>query len=154
MTTRLRRSWVTWLLLLVGVLFLTGLWRQIPFERAEAIVQGLANEPGLADKFQDRSYRSSEALFVLLAFLLLTPLVALLAFLLLQFVSTIGEGVLESMGNLFGLRARESKVRFLAVRGVILVALTGIVYSASEVWLPRVLWLLGLVARAYLAVRS
>lgn len=154
MATRLRLSWVKWLLLLVGALLLMSLWRQTRLGRAEELVQWLANQPGLADKFQDRSYRTPESLFILLAFLLLTPLVGLLAFLLLQFASTIGEGVLESIGSLFGLRARESRARFLVVRATMFAAVLGILYSGSDMWLPRVQWLLGLVARAYLAVRS
>lgn len=154
MATRLRLSWIKWLLLLVTALFFTRIWRQIPFERAERLVRWLADQPGLADKFQDRSYRTPEALFILLAFLLLTPLVGLLAFLLLQFASTIGEGVLESIGSLFGVRARESRARFLVVRVMMFAAVLVILYSGSDMWLPRVQWLLGLVARAYLAVRS
>jgi hypothetical protein len=122
--------------------------------RVDAGIRWLANQAAVGRELQNPSYRAPEALFVLLAFLILTPLAGLLLFTLLQFVATIVEGMLESMGRILGLPARRSRRCSVFARALVFVGTAGLAYGGSQIWLPRCLWVLGLVARAYLTLRS
>lgn len=137
----MRKRWKVWLLIALASAAGVGWWaHSSPTVRDQ--IWWLASQPRVETAFDDEG-GGAEALIVLLSFIIVTPVaVSILAILLTFAVKVVG-------AFLYRLRLPE----FISVP-VVMVALVVSTYTVREAWLPGSLYLLGLVARAYLVFSS
>lgn len=137
----MRRRWKVWLL--IALVFAAGIgWWAHASQTVRDQIWWLASQPRVDTAFDDEG-GGAEALIVLLAFLIVSPVaVSILAILLTFAVKVVG-------AFLYRLRLPE----FISVP-VVMFALVVSTYTVREAWLPGSLYLLGLVARAYLVFSS
>lgn len=136
--------WTHWILLLVGVLILTSYLGLLSWGPLEDAFRRLASQPGAREAFREPGGQV-EALFIVLTFLLLTPVAALAVLFLMVLVLAILAGFLAPVARMFGLP--DSTVTVLLVAGLAAVA-----YAERPLWLPWSRWVLGFVVRAFLVV--
>lgn len=141
-------SWVRShkLVVLLGAAILATHFQLVTWGRVEEMINRLAAQPGVAEVLRSGDEETRvEAFLILFAFLLLSPMAA-----------AAGSGVvLLGFAILAGLLAPVG--HFLRIPGVVLdtllaVALGALAYARQDLWLPWLLWMLGLVARAYQVV--
>lgn len=107
------------------------------------VIRELANRPEVGDKFQDPQADRFDATVFLFTVLVMAPLVGLGALAVFAVSLLIVEATIMPLGRRIGLP--DGLVHAFVVLGVAVVA-----YAQSNLWLPRSLKLLGLLARAYL----
>jgi hypothetical protein len=136
-----RKRGKLWLLLSLLVALGLGWWaHSSPAVRDH--IWWLGTQPQVQTAFDDEG-GGAEALIVLLTFVIVTPIgLTLLALLLTFAVKVVG-------AFLYRLRLPE----FISVPVVVMALLIG-TYTVREAWMPGSLYLLGLVARAYLVFSS
>ena len=133
-------GWGRWLLLLFGVLFLASYLGWLSWGPVENAIRTLAIRPGVPEVFRDIAVGRTEALFILLSFLLLTPLATLVGLFLFVFLLMILAGTLGPLWRLLGL----PQWALVVLLGVVL---GGVAYARNGMWLPWVLRFSGLVAQ-------
>ncbi|MBI4634844.1 MAG: hypothetical protein HY727_00710 [Candidatus Rokubacteria bacterium] len=101
------------------------------------MVEWLASQPGVPEMFRDTD--RAEAFVVLFWVVLLTPVVSLVAFFVVGFAFALSLWPVE--------RALPLPEWACAMMLGAVFAAAG--YATSPLWLPRTLWILGLIARAY-----
>jgi len=106
-----------------------------------AIAAWFANRPEVAKAFSDPNFGRADALILLFSTLFLGPLAMLLGVLALIFVLAIFGGFLLPIVRWF--RMPDWVATVAVMGGVITLA-----WVETEMWLPRSLWFLGLLARA------
>lgn len=138
--------WYNWLLFAAGILLVASYYGLLSWAPLEETIERLASHPGTRSAFQTASSRQ-EALFVIFAFLLLTPLASLVALFVLASGLAMVLGLLGPVTRTVGISDK--------VLALVVVAAAGVVaYARVETWWPWVRWTAGLVARAFIAVRS
>lgn len=137
-------GWGRWFLVLLGVLYLASYLGWLSWRPVENAIRTLAVRPGVPEVFRDMAVGRTEALFVLLSFLLLTPLAALVGLFLFVFLLMILAGTFGPLWRLLGLPQ-------WALVALVVLVLGGVAYAKNEMWLPRVLRISALVAQAYLS---
>ncbi len=120
----------------LGVLWLGGVQGALQWLEAKSAASGTFQRPGAV---------RGEGFFVLLAFMLLAPVAAAVALLLVLFVLMVLAGTLAPVGRLLGL---PNWVLMTLVVG----GLGGLAYTEREMWVPWGLWMVGLFASAFLSV--
>lgn len=137
----MRKRWKVWLLM--ALVFAAGVgWWAHSSQTIRDQIWWLATQPRVETAFDDEG-GGAEALIVLLSFIIVTPVVVSIFAILLTFaVKVVG-------AFLYRLRLPE----FVSVP-VVMAALVVSTYTVREAWLPGSLYLLGLVARAYLVFSS
>jgi len=137
----MRKRWKVWLLFALVLAAGAGWWaHSSPGVRDQ--IWWLASQPRVHTAFDDEG-GGAEALIVLLSFVIVTPVaVSVLALLLAFMVKVVG-------AFLYQLRLPE-----LISVPLVMVGLVVSTYAVREAWLPGSLYLLGLVARAYLVFSS
>jgi hypothetical protein len=105
------------------------------------IAAWFANQPEVSRAFTDPNFGRADALILLFSTLFLGPLAALLGLLVLVFVLAVFGGFLLPVVRWFRLPDWVATAAVLG--GVMTVA-----WIQTEIWLPRSLWFLGLLARA------
>lgn len=132
--------WSHWLVLLIAacsVALFLGVLPPLP-----EVVTWLASQPRLGGAFHDPSFGQQDALVFLFTVFFLAPLGVLIAVFLVAFGLAVLGGLLLPIARAF--RMPDWVATALAIAAVAIAA-----YVQSNVWLPRSLWLLGLIARAY-----
>ena len=137
-------GWGRWFLALLGVLFLASYFGWLSWGPVENAIRTLAVRPGVPEVFREIAVGRTEALFVLLSFLLLTPVATLVGLFLFVFLLMIVAGTLGPLWRMLGLPQWALVVLLVLVLG-------GVAYAKNGMWLPWVVWLSGLVAQAYLS---
>ena len=137
----MRKRGKLWLLL--ALVFAAGIgWYAHSSPAVRDQVWWLASQPRVEHAFDDEG-GGAEALIVLLSFVIVTPVaVSVLALLLMFMMKVVG-------GFLYQLRLPE----FISLP-VVMLGLVVTTYAVREAWLPGSLYLMGLVARAYLVFSS
>ncbi len=138
-------GWGRWSLLLVGVLVLATYLGVLWLGGVQGALQWLEAKSAAGGTFQRPGAVRGEGFFVLLAFMLLAPVAAAVALLLVLFVLMVLAGTLAPIGRL--LRLPNWLLMTLAVGG-----LGGLAYTEREMWVPWGLWMVGLFASAFLSV--
>ncbi len=137
----MRRRGKFWLLVVLALVGGIGWWAHSS-QTVRDQIWWLASQPRVETAFDDEG-GGAEALIVLLAFVIVSPVAATILAILLTFaVKVVG-------AFLYRLRLPE----FISVP-VVMLALVVSTYTVREAWLPGSLYLLGLVARAYLVFSS
>jgi hypothetical protein len=137
----MRKNWKIWLLLGLAVAIGLG-WFAHSSPKVREQIWWLASQPQVETAFDDEG-GGAEALIVLLSFILVTPVVASVLALLLAFVVKVVGACL------YQIRLPE-----VISAPLVVTALVAGSYAVREAWLPDSLYLLGLVARAYLVFSS
>jgi hypothetical protein len=106
-----------------------------------AIAAWFANQPEVSRAFSDPNFGRADALILVFSTLFLGPLALLLGLLALVFLLAVFGGFLLPIVRWFRL---PDWVATTAVLGAVITVL----WMQSELWLPRSLWFLGLLARA------
>jgi hypothetical protein len=101
----------------------------------------LVNQPEVAKAFSDPNFGRADAFILLFSTLFLGPLALLLALLTLIFVLAVFGGFLLPV-------VRWLRMPDWFATAIVLVGVIAAVWVNSDLWLPRSLWLLGLLARA------
>jgi hypothetical protein len=127
-----------WLILLGGLLY-TVVYLGVVEPRG--IAAWFANQPEVSRAFSDPNFGRADALILLFSTLFLGPLAMLLGLLALVFVLAIFGGFLLPIVRWFRLPDWVATVSVLG--GVI-----AVLWSQTDLWLPKSLWFLGLLARA------
>jgi hypothetical protein len=137
----MRKRWQVWLLIALVIAGGIGWWAHSS-QTIRDQIWWLASQPRVETAFDDEG-GGAEALIVLIAFVIVSPVaVSILAILLTFAIKVVG-------AFLYRLRLPE----FISVP-VVMLALIVSTYTVREAWLPGSLYLLGLVARAYLVFSS
>jgi hypothetical protein len=137
----MRKRWKVWLLITLMLAAGAG-WGGHSSQTVRDQIWWLATQPRVETAFDDEG-GGAEALIVLLSFVIVTPVVVSIFAVLLTFaVKVVG-------AFFYRLRLPE----FVSVP-VVMAALVVSTYTVREAWLPGSLYLLGLVARAYLVFSS
>jgi len=137
----MRKRGKVWLLVALIAVFGVG-WYLHSSPAVRDQVNWLASQPRVQTAFDDEG-GSAEALIVLLAFAIVTPFALLALTLLLTFaIKVVG-------AFLYRLRLPE----FISLP-VVMFGLGVGTYAVRDAWLPGSMYLLGLVARAYLVFYS
>jgi hypothetical protein len=118
------------------------IWYVSSSAAVRAYVTWLANQPSARMAYRSEG-GSTDALIVLLAFVVFTPLIASLLVMLVVLIMRMTEVVL----------ARARLPEWASVPLVLMAFAYG-TYAMREAWLPESLHVLGLVARAYLVFSS
>jgi len=126
-------------LLLVGALVYGTIYAGMLDIRG--IAAWFANRPEVAKAFSDPNFGRGDALILVFSTLFLGPLAVLLGLLLLVFVLAVFGGFLLPIMRWFRMPDWFATV---AVLGGVVAAL----WVYSDLWLPRSLWFMGLLARA------
>lgn len=101
----------------------------------------LAEQPQLGDTFKDPQFGRQDAFVFVFSLLFLGPLALLVGFLLLlAVIAVLGGFVLPGV--------RALALPDWVATALVLVVLGALAYAKADVWLPRSLWILGLIARA------
>ncbi len=126
-------------LILVGALVYGSIYAGMLDVRG--IAAWFAARPEVAKAFADPDFRRADALILLFSTLFLGPLALLLGLLTLIFVLAVFGGFLLPVMRWFHLPD------WLAT-AVVLAGVATAMWMNSEIWLPRSLWFMGLLARA------
>jgi hypothetical protein len=126
-------------LILIGALVYGAIYTGVLDLRG--IVAALANRPEVAKAFSDPNFGRADAFILLFSTLFLGPLAVLLGVLVMIFVLAVFGGFLLPVVRWFHLP--DWFATALVLSGVM-----GVVWLTSELWMPRSLWFLGLLARA------
>jgi hypothetical protein len=135
----MQNRWVRWLAILFGILCIA--WYLGLFEPVQQWLVGLANRPETAKAFADPLTGRTDALLVLVSFFLLTPIFLGIVLLGVVFVLIVFLLLSEPVFRLFRLPLSLSVP-------VVLVSLFFVAYSMRAMWLPEVLYVLGLTTKA------
>jgi hypothetical protein len=127
-----------WLILLGGLLYAVI---YLGVVEPRGIAAWFANQPEVACAFSDPNFGRADALILLFSTLFLGPLAMLLGVLALVFVLAIFGGFLLPIVRWFRLPDWIATVSVLG--GVI-----AVLWLQTDLWLPKSLWFLGLLARA------
>jgi hypothetical protein len=127
-----------WLILLGGLLYAVI---YLGVVEPRGIAAWFANQPEVSRAFSDPNFGRADALILLFSTLFLGPLAMLLALLGLVFVLAIFGGFLLPIVRWFRLPDWVATVSVLG--GVVTV-----LWLQTDLWLPKSLWFLGLLARA------
>jgi hypothetical protein len=127
-----------WLILLGGLLYAVI---YLGVVEPRGIAAWFANQPEVSRAFSDPNFGRADALILLFSTLFLGPLAMLLALLGLVFVLAIFGGFLLPIVRWFRL---PDWIATVSVLGGIVTVL----WLQSDLWLPKSLWFLGLLARA------
>jgi hypothetical protein len=111
------------------------------------LVSSLASRPEVARAFSDPNFGRADALILLFSTLFLGPLALFLGLLGLVFVLAVFGGFLLPIVRWF-------RMPDWIATAMVLSALVGLAWAHSDAWVPRSLWFLGLLARAYRIVVS
>jgi IPT/TIG domain-containing protein len=130
------RWWWAFAVLLIAV---TLTWYVGHSSALEERLGWLASQPSVTTAFQNPESSRSDALTMLIAFAVLTPIVAFVVQMALLLLAKLSEPVLESVHI----------PTWLSTPAVGVVSILTI-YATSQSWLPTSLYGLGLIARAYL----
>jgi hypothetical protein len=126
-------------LILIGALVYATIYAGMLDVRA--IAAWFANRPEVAKAFSDPNFGRADALILVFSTLFLGPLALLLGLLTLVFVLAVFGGFLLPIMRWFRL---PDWFATLAVMGGVVAA----AWVYSDLWLPRSLWFVGLLARA------
>lgn len=138
-------SWGRWLLLLLGVVVVAGYLGFVSWGGVDEAVQWLASQGDNRGALQDPVARRGESYLVVLSFLFLTPVAGLIGAFLFVFVLMIVAGMLRPIGHALHL----PNWAFMALLAC---GLAGVAYVKTDLWLPWVVWMSGLIANAFLSV--
>jgi hypothetical protein len=127
-----------WLILLGGLLYAVI---YLGVVEPRGIAAWFANQPEVSRAFSDPNFGRADALILLFSTLFLGPLAMLLGLLALVFVLAIFGGFLLPIVRWFRLPDWVATVSVLG--GVVTV-----LWLQTDLWLPKSLWFLGLLARA------
>jgi hypothetical protein len=133
-----------WLILLGALLY--GIIYMGVLE-PRGIAAWFANQPEVARAFSDPNFGRGDALILLFSTLFLGPLALLLGLMALVFLLAVFGGFLLPIVRWFRL---PDWVATASVLGGVVAAL----WLQSEMWLPRSMWFIGLLARACRVVVS
>ncbi len=133
--------WTRWIAALAVVTVVLA-WYVTSSAAARTKIAWLAGQPSVRTAFQAEG-GSSDALVVLIAFAVAAPMLAVVALGLVAFASHL------TAAALYQVRLPER----LAVP-VVLAGLGVLAYATRDAWWPHALYVLGLVARAYLIFSS
>jgi hypothetical protein len=133
-----------WLILLGALLY--GIIYMGVLE-PRGIAAWFANQPEVARAFSDPNFGRGDALILLFSTLFLGPLALLLGLMALVFLLAVFGGFLLPIVRWFRL---PDWVATASVLGGVITAL----WLQSEMWLPRSMWFIGLLARACRVVVS
>jgi len=126
-------------LILIGALVYGSIYAGMLDVRG--IAAWFAARPEVAKAFADPDFRRADALILLFSTLFLGPLALLLGLLMLIFVLAVFGGFLLPVMRWFHLPD------WLA-SAVVLTGVGAALWMRTDVWLPRSLWFMGLLARA------
>lgn len=135
----MRRHWARWVLLLLAATWLV--WYLGGFAPVKAWLVALANEPDVRDAFRDPEHGRLDALLMLLSFLMVAPMVGLVAILVVIFSLVVVALLLEPLLAVLRLPGWTSVPIVLGTYGYLAFAL-------NALWVPYSVHVLGLVARA------
>ena len=138
-------GWGRWLLLLLGILVVAAYFGLLAGGRLEESVQWLAGKGGAEGSFKELGSGRGEAMFIVMAFLFLTPVAVLGGLFLVVFVLVVLAGTLHPVARILGLPQ-------WSMVGVVALALAGVAYANLEGWLPELLRVSGIIAQAFLSV--
>jgi hypothetical protein len=127
-----------WLILFGGLLYATV---YLGVVQPRGIAAWFANQPEVSRAFSDPNFGRADALILLFSTLFLGPLALLLGLLALVFVLAIFGGFLLPIVRWFRLPDWIATISVLG--GVV-----ALLWLQTDLWLPRSLWFLGLLARA------
>ena len=133
------KRWIHWLSVVIGVGWIA--WYLGWLSPVQARLISLANRPETANAFSDPIAGRTDALLVLVSFFLLTPIFLGIVLLGVIFVMMIFLLLVEPVFRLLRLPL------WLAVP-VVLAGSATAAYTMRAVWLPDVLYVLGLTAKA------
>lgn len=133
--------WTRWIVALAVVTVVLA-WYVTSSAAVRTKIAWLASQPGVRTAFQAEG-GSSDALIVLITFAVGTPMLAGVALVLVSFASHL------TAAALYQVRLPER----LAVP-VVLAGLGMLAYATRDAWWPSTLYMLGMVARAYLVFTS
>jgi hypothetical protein len=143
-------GWRFWVLLILAAVGLLAYLGDLPPVESvleqmgtPAVIERLANQPAVAQSFSDPFEGRMDAYAVLFLFVFVTPLALFMAVTLVIFVLS---ALASALGPVLG--GEKSAALILEIGGGILV------YAKSDAWLPHVAYFLGLIARAYVAIRT
>ncbi|MBI4638503.1 MAG: hypothetical protein HY727_19365 [Candidatus Rokubacteria bacterium] len=136
--------WTHWILLAAGVVYLASYFGLM--SHAEETINWLISRPGIRDAIRP-SLDREDALFVLLSFLVLTVPAIFIAVVLLGFVFAVLTGTVAPVGRMLGL---PEWILQILVGAVLLIA----AYVRIDLWLPWILWAVGLVTSAWVIASS
>ena len=105
------------------------------------IAAWFANQPEVSRAFSDPNFGRADALILLFSTLFLGPLALLLGLIVLVFLLAVFGGFLLPIVRWFGM---PDWIATVAVLGAVVTVL----WMQSELWLPKSMWFLGLLARA------
>jgi len=126
-------------LILIGALVYGSIYAGMLDVRG--IAAWFAARPEVAKAFADPDFRRADALILLFSTLFLGPLALLLGLLMLIFVLAVFGGFLLPVMRWFHLPD------WLA-SAVVLTGVVAALWMRTDIWLPRSLWFMGLLARA------
>jgi hypothetical protein len=126
-------------LILFGAMLYAAIYLGVVEPRGIAI--WFADQPEVSRAFSDPNFGRADALILLFSTLFLGPLAALLGLLVLVFVLAVFGGFMLPIVRWFRLPDWVATASVLG--GVVTAA-----WIQTELWLPRSLWFLGLLARA------
>lgn len=138
--------WTRVLIVFAAWLYATYNFGILSLGALEETIQWLASQPGV-DVFAAPPPGAVDAMLALGFFVLLTPALGLIAMVLVWSWSAFAEEVFRPLGSR---RVLPEWVVVVPVVGV----LSGLAYAGNALWLPWALWVLGVVARAFLLVRG
>ena len=140
-------SWCVrhWFLTLAAGLFIAVSSGLLPSPRD--VIPELATRPEVGNAFQDPAFGKQDALLFVFSFVFLGPFAGFIGLLL-------GLFALGSLGGLFLPLGRKVGLPEWCSTTVCVILLGAFVYLDRDVWMPTSLWVLGLVARAWIIAMS
>ena len=132
-----------WLILIGAALYASVYVGLIP--PPQTLLSWLASRPGVATAFQDPNFGRADALILMFGTLFFAPFALVIALVFLIFALAILGGLVLPVVRWFGLP--DWLATAMALLTVVVVA-----YTERGAWVPKSLWLLGVLARACLVV--
>jgi hypothetical protein len=128
-----------WLLAVGSAMFL-GIYSGVvqPYQ----IFLWFANRPEVSQAFSDPQFGRADALILVFSTLFLGPFALFVGFVLLLFVVAMLGGIVLPVVRWFSLPD------WMAT-ALVMLTIGGVAWTQSEIWMPRSLWFLGLLARAW-----
>ena len=134
------------LVVLLGAALLATHFQLVTWGRVEEMINRLAAQPGVAATLRAGDDEARvEAFFILFAFLFFTPAAVVAGSGMVLLAFAILAGLLAPVGRFF-------RIPGIVLDTLLAVALSVLAYARQDLWAPWLLWMLGLVARAYLVV--
>lgn len=124
-------------------IFVIGALKEHNYLPRPQVLERLASQADIGDKFQDPARDWFEARAFLSILLLLAPVATLGAGLALVAAKTLLESTITPIGRVVGLADGMTL-------GLVAVLAAGVAYTKADLWVPWTLRMLGLIARAYL----